>query len=289
MTDRKPTHIAASVRQRLLNRARAEGRVFQELATLYAMERFLYRLGRSPHAERFVLKGGLMTLTWAGEYARLTRDIDLLGRGASTVHGVVDRVREVLSVEADDGLRFNAGSASGSEITADAAHVGVRVVFGAELAGMAIPMQVDVGFGDAVVPEPAWMEYPQLLDLGAPRLLGYPPEATLAEKLHAVVVLGLANSQMKDYYDLWTAARLAIVTDDGLGEAIWHTFARRDTPLPVGLPEGLTAAFATDPTKQAQWAGFVRKSRLHAPSLAEVVDVAAGLAEGGFAVARRRR
>ena len=122
MTDRKPTHIAASVRQRLLNRARAEGRVFQELATLYAMERFLYRLGRSPHAERFVLKGGLMTLTWAGEYARLTRDIDLLGRGASTVHGVVDRVREVLSVEADDGLRFNAGSASGREITADAAH-----------------------------------------------------------------------------------------------------------------------------------------------------------------------
>ncbi len=103
------------------------------------------------------------------------------------------------------------------------------------------------------------------------------------------MVLGLANSRLKDYYDLWTAARLAIVTDEGLGEAIWHTFARRDTPLPVGLPEGLTAAFARDPTTQAQWAGFVRKSRLHAPSLAEVVEVAAGLAEGGFAVARRRR
>ncbi|MCB9779182.1 MAG: nucleotidyl transferase AbiEii/AbiGii toxin family protein [Alphaproteobacteria bacterium] len=289
MTDRRLTNVAASVRQRLLNRAKAEGRVFQELATLYVMERFLYRLGRSPHAEHFVLKGGLMTLTWAGEHARLTRDIDLLGRGASTVDAVVKRVRDVLSVEADDGVRFDVGSASGSEITVDAAYVGVRVVFRADLAGMVIKMQVDVGFGDAVVPEPGWVEYPQLLDLGAPRLLGYPAEATLAEKLHAVVVLGLANSRMKDYYDFWTAARLGVVTAEGLGEAVRHTFERRETPLPEGLPEGLTAAFAEDPTKRAQWAGFVRKSRLEAPSLAEVVEVAAGLAEGGFEEARRGR
>ena len=155
MTDRKLTNVAASVRQRLLNLAKAEGRVFQELATLYVMERFLYRLGRSPHAEHFVLKGGLMTLTWAGEHARVTRDIDLLGRGASTVDAVMGRVREVLYVEADDGVRFDVGSASGSEITVDAAYVGVRVVFRADLAGMVIKMRVDVGFGDAVVPEPA--------------------------------------------------------------------------------------------------------------------------------------
>jgi hypothetical protein len=289
VTDRRRTNVAASVRQRLLNRARAEGRVFQELATLYVMERFLYRLGRSPHAENFVLKGGLMTLTWAGEHARLTRDIDLLGRGASTVGAVVDRVREVLCVEAEDGVGFDVDSASGSEITVDATYVGARVVFRADLAGMIIKMQVDVGFGDAVVPEPAWVEYPQLLDLGAPRLLGYPAEATLAEKLHAVVVLGLTNSRMKDYYDFWTADRLGVVAAEGLGEAIRHTFERRGTPLPDGLPEGLTAAFAEDATKLAQWAGFVRKSRLEAPSLAEVVEVAAGLAEGGFEVARQGR
>lgn len=287
MTDHKLTNVAASVRQRLLNRARAEGRAFQELATLYAMERFLFRLGRSAHADRFVLKSGLMTLTWASEYARVTRDVDLLGRGASSVGAVVDRVREVLAVHADDGIGFDAGSVEGSEIAVETAYVGVRVVFDADLSGMVLRMQVDVGFGDAVVPEPRWVDYPQLLDLGAPRLLGYPAEARLAEKLHAIVVLGRANSRMKDYYDLWTASRLGVVTAQGLGEAIRHTFARRETALPVELPEGLTLAFASDPAKQSQWAGFVRKSRLEAPSLAEVVAVAAGLALDGFAAARK--
>lgn len=287
MTDRKLTNIAASVRQRLLNCARAEGRAFQELATLYAMERFLFRLGRSVHAEHFVLKGGLMTLTWAGEYGRLTRDIDLLGHGASSVYAVVAQLREVLAVEVADGLRFDLASVTGQEIAIETAYVGVRAAFVADLAGMVLRMQVDVGFGDAVVPEPRWVEYPQLLDLGAPRLLGYPAQATLAEKLHAVVVLGLTNSRMKDYYDLWTAAKLGVVTAHELGEAIRHTFARRKTTVPSGLPEGLTPAFAEDPAKRAQWAGFLRKSRLEAPSLAKVVVAAAGLAEPGFEAARR--
>ena len=287
MTPRKITDVAASVRRRLLNRARAEGRAFQELATLYAMERFLFRLGRSTHVDRFVLKGGLMTLTWAAEHARVTRDIDLLGRGASSVESVVSRLREVLVVEVEDGVRFDLDSVQGREILVEAAYVGVRVAFVADLGGMVLHMQVDVGFGDAVVPEPRWIDYPQLLDLGAPRLLGYPAEATLAEKLHAVVALGMTNSRMKDYYDLWTAARLGVVTPEGLGEALRHTFARRGTALPAEPPEGLTASFAEDTTKQAQWAGFVRKSRLEAPSLAEVVEAAAGLGQAGFLAARR--
>lgn len=188
MMERGVVNVAASVRQRLLNRARAEGRAFQELATLYAMERFLYRLGRSRHADKFVLKGGLMTLTWAGEYARVTRDIDLLGWGASSVEAVRVRVSEVLAVEVADGIRFDADTVRGSEIRVETAYVGARILFQADLAGMVLHMQVDVGFGDAVVPEPRWIDYPQLLDLGAPRLLGYPAEATLAEKLHAIVV-----------------------------------------------------------------------------------------------------
>jgi predicted nucleotidyltransferase component of viral defense system len=250
------------------------------------MERFLFRLGRSDHADRFVLKGGLMTLTWAGEYARVTRDIDLLGWGANSVEAVVERVREVLEVEVDDGIRFDPDSLQGREIMVETAYVGVRLWFTGDLSGMVLRMQVDVGFGDAVVPTPTWIDYPQLLDFGQPRLLGYPAAATLAEKLHAVVVLGFANSRMKDYYDLWSAARLKVVTVEELGEAIRHTFARRGTAIPSELPEGLTAAFAKDSTKQAQWRGFVRKSRLVAPSLAEVVDVAAGLAAGGLASAR---
>ena len=288
MTPRALTNVAASVRQRLLNRARNEGRAFQELATIYAMERFLFRLSRSAHADRFVLKGGLMTLTWAGEYARITRDIDLLGWGERSVAAVVERMRAILEVQVEDGIHFDGSALRGQEITVEAAYVGVRLSFTAELAGMRLRMQVDVGFGDAVVPPPTWIEYPQLLDLGAPRLLGYPAAATLAEKLHAVVVLGFANSRMKDYWDLWSAWRLKVVTADELGVAIRHTFVRRGTPVPTTLPEGLTASFAEEADKLAQWKGFVRKSKLDAPPLAEVVAVAAELAKGGFAVAREK-
>ena len=153
---------------------------------------------------------------------------------------------------------------------------------------MVIRMQVDVGFGDAVVPEPRWVDYPQILDLGSPRLLGYPPEATLAEKLHAVVVLGFANTRMKDYYDFWTARRLEITTPESLGEAVRHTFAQRDTPVPAVLPEGLTTAFGSDAARVSQWSSFVRKSRLEAPALPEVVEAAAELAGPAFAVAGRK-
>jgi hypothetical protein len=279
-------NIAASVRQRLLNRARAEGRAFQQLATLYAMERFLYRLGRSAHADRFVLKGGLMTLTWAGEYARVTRDIDLLGWGANSMGVVLVRLGHVLAIEIEDGVVFDVGSLKGAEITVDAAYVGVRAKFTADLSGMVLQMQVDVGFGDAVVPAPTWIDYPQLLDLGAPKVLGYPAAATLAEKVHAIVVLGLTNSRMKDYYDLWTADRLQIVTTEALAEAIMHTFSRRQTPVPSELPEGLTQVFVIEASKQAQWAAFVRKSGLEAPPLSTVVADAAELVGPALAMAQ---
>lgn len=286
MTDRHLTHLAASVRQRLLNRARVEGRPFQELATRYAMERFLFRLGRSSHADRFVLKGGLMTLTWAGEHARVTRDIDLLGWGVNSVEAVTQRLRDVLQVEAGDGVLFDLASLVGSAITVESPYAGVRVSFAADLGGMRLRMQVDVGFGDAVVPAPDWVDYPELLDLGAPRVLGYPPEATLAEKLHAIVDLQLMNSRMKDYYDLWTAVRVGNTTPESLGRAVRHTFAKRGTAVPVALPVGLTEVFVADPAKRAQWDGFVRKSKLNAPPLAEVVDRAASLAAAAFEVAR---
>jgi hypothetical protein len=158
---RKVTNTATSVRHHLLNRSRAEGRAIQELATLYATERFHYRLGRSPHAESFVLKGGLMTMTWAGEYARLTRDIDLLGRGTNSIEAVVASIREVVALEVEDGVRFDAEGVQGAQINAEAAHVGVRVVFPADFGGMALKMQIDVGFGDAVVPDPVWLVYPR--------------------------------------------------------------------------------------------------------------------------------
>lgn len=287
MTKKETTNIAASVRQRLLNRARAEGRVFQELATFYTMERFLFRLAASAHADRFVLKGGVMTLTWAGEYGRPTRDVDLLGWGESTTSAVAARLKDILASEVPpDGVVVDLGSLEAEPIAVATAYVGVRARFTADFGGMVVRMQVDVGFGDAVVPEPTWVDYPQLLDLGAPRVLGYPAAATLAEKLHAVCSLGLTNSRMKDYYDLWTARCLGVVTAEELGAAIRHTFARRGTPIPTELPVGLTTAFVTEPMKQAQWKGFVRKSRLDTPALQEAVEAAAELAAEGFLAAR---
>lgn len=288
MMPRDVSNVGASVRQRLLNRARRESRPLQELATLYAMERFLFRLGRSAHAERFVLKGGLMTLTWAGEFGRLTRDVDLLGRAPNSPSVVAGIVREVLEVRVEDGVKFNLDSVAASELRTAAAYAGVRVSFRGDLAGMLLHLQLDVGFGDVVVPAPDWTDYPQLLDYGSPRVLGYPPEATLAEKLHAIVQLGHANTRMKDYYDLWTASRLAITTPERLGEAVHHTFTCRRTLVPNNVPPGLTPDFAADPQKNAQWLAFLRKSRVNAPPLVEVVEASALLAAPAFEYARAR-
>jgi predicted nucleotidyltransferase component of viral defense system len=289
VSQKNMSNMAASVRQRLLNRARAEGRPFQSLAQLYVMERLLFRLGVSSEVERFILKGGLMTMTWAGEYARLTKDIDLLGRGASSVEAVVAAIVGVLGTEvAVDGVLFDVASVVGEHILVDAAYVGVRVRLNADLGGMGLRLQLDVGFGDVVVPAPAWISWPQLLDLGAPRLLGYPPEATLAEKLHAAWYHGHANSRMKDYYDLWSALRLGITTPERVGEAVWYTFSRRGTSVPEGLPPGLRASFAAQSDKQVQWDAFLRKSGLVAPRLGEVVEEVGVFAAAAFAAGRRQ-
>lgn len=286
MTKKSVTNIAASVRQRLLNKARSQSRPFQELATFYAMERFLFRVGASPIADQLILKGGLMTLTWAGEYQRITRDIDFLGRGVNSIESVLEQMREVLKVQVLDGVVFDPDTLAGVEITALTEYLGVRVSLQADLDGMRINLQIDVGFGDAVVPKPDLIDYPQLLDFGCPRLLGYPAEATLAEKLHAVVNRGLTNSRMKDYYDLWTAQRLGVVSAESLGMAIAHTFQRRETPIPKSLPLGLTNAFVQEPGKQAQWAGFQRKSGLNEPTLQEAVSAAGQFAKRAFSLAR---
>jgi hypothetical protein len=284
---KEPSNKTASLRQRLLNRARREARPFQSLATLYTMERFLFRLGSSELSDRFVLKGGLMTMTWAGDYARLTKDIDLLGRGANTVEEVVAAMSRVVQVEvADDGIRFDPVSVAGEHITIDAAYVGVRARVVADFGGMEVRLQLDVGFGDAVVPPPTWFDYPQLLDSGCPRVLGYPPEATLAEKLHAACHHGHANSRMKDYYDLWVAGRIDVTTPSRLGLAVQHTFRRRDTPIPTALPPGLAASMAAIPEKVVQWEAFLRKSGLAAPRFDTVIAEVGELATHAFAAAR---
>lgn len=232
--------LPASVRQRLLNLARERKADFQLILIQYAVERLLYRLSRSPYKDRFLLKGAMLFSVWSNEPFRPTRDVDFLGQGDSTVPTVKKSFAEICrtSVE-DDGLEFLVDSIEGEEIRDDQEYRGVRLRFEARLAGARIPMQIDIGFGDAVAPPPEMIEYPVLLDLPAPKLRAYPREVVVAEKFQAIVVLGIANSRMKDFFDLWMLASVFDFEGLRLSRAIKATFERRKTPLPSASPLGI--------------------------------------------------
>ena len=272
MTQRAPTNLPASVHQLLLNKARQTHRPFNELLQYYAMERFLYRLSKSPHAARFILKGALMFTAWKLESYRPTMDIDLLGKTANQVEIVVAIAREICAQPvAPDGLMFNPATVKGARIAENANYEGVRIRFQANLGAARVTLQLDIGFGDVIVPAPQPIEYPTLLDFEAPRLRGYSKESMVAEKFESLVTLGILNSRMKDYFDIWTLSRQFDFDGQTLGNAIAKTFSNRGTKI-VPEPIGLTAKFADDPTKKSQWRGFIRKSRLDAsPDLGEVI------------------
>jgi hypothetical protein len=273
---KRVTNMAASVHARLLNRAKAEGRTFNELLQYYGMERFLYRLSRSEHSAHFVLKGALMLQFWGAPLTRATKDIDLLGREAQSVDQLVACVKDCFAVDVeDDGLRFDADSVSGDEIRIDAKYSGVRLTFVAFLQRARIHLQVDVGYGDVVTPEAQDVEYPSLLDFEPPRLLGYTPETAIAEKLHAMVILDMANTRMKDFFDIWVLARGRPFSGVVLADAIAATFRRRATDLPTSAPIALTPTFHSAPVKETQWRAFLRKGRVDrspSPPLSDVVQ-----------------
>lgn len=278
MTDRPIKNVAASVRQRLTNVARASNRPFQEVLQYFAMERFLYRLTKSSHADRFVLKGALMFNAWRAPTPRPTKDIDLLGHMENSVGALAAVMQEICrqSVD-DDGLVFDPTSVQGFLIKEDADYEGVRVTFRANLENSQIPMQIDIGFGDVMFPGPEDTDYPAILDYPAPRLRGYSRETAVAEKFEAMTKLGLLNSRMKDYYDIWQLSRQFDFDGAKLSTAIERTFAHRRTPV-VAQPTALTLDFSQDEAKVDLWKAFVRKSRLSdAPN--ELVIVADAIAE----------
>jgi len=259
---RSPRDIGASVRQRLLNEARASGRPFNEVLQYFAMERFLFRLSKSPHGDRFVLKGALLLVTWEIPITRSTRDIDLLGKVANDLEVMVAIVREVCRQEVrPDGLEFDPDSVSAERIAEEAEYEGVRVRFRGNLGTARVSMQIDVGFGDAVVPGPVTVDYPTILDLPSPRVRVYTRESVIAEKFHIMVRRGLLNSRIRDFFDVWALSRQFDFDGRVLAEAIRETFARRDQSI-VPLPVALTGDFAADASKAAQWRGFLRKDRL---------------------------
>jgi hypothetical protein len=266
-------NVAASVRARLKQHADAAKEDFNLTLTRYGLERLLYRLSISRHGPNFLLKGALLFSLWYDHPHRPTRDADLLSFGPNDIGSLVANFQEICGIEFDNGLVFDATAIKGSEIRKSTGYGGVRVDIPARLDGARIALQVDVGFGDAVTPAPEEVRYPVLLDdLPAPHLRAYPKYTVVAEKFHAICLLGMTNTRMKDYFDLDVLLQRSELDPDELRRAIEATFARRKMMMPAELPVGLSDTFSADPAKQTQWKAFLKKNRLDRDELADLVS-----------------
>jgi len=269
-------NIAASVRARLHNLAEREGRIFDEVLTRFALERLLYRLSVSPHRQRFILKGALLLSVWFdGLTQRITRDADLLGQGSpEEIRAIFEGLCES-AASSEDGLRWDASSIRVEPIRAQTEVAGLRVLLLSYLEQARIHVQVDIGIGDALSISLSEVELPSLLDLPRPKLLAYAKETSVAEKVEAMVRLGMLNSRLKDYFDLWILARTFTFEGHRLSEAMRATFLRRGTPLPADIPPGLSEDFARE--RQVQWERFWQRSvgRESCPTLDEVIRLIA--------------
>lgn len=268
-------NVAASVRDRLLAHARAHREDAQYVLIRYANERFLYRLSRSAHRDRFILKGATLFTLWGDEPHRPTRDMDFLATGQNSITSILPTFRDICQTAVEeDGILFPPESVTAQERRDEETYPGFHIELLGILGSARLPLQIDLGFGDAVTPPAADVELPVLLDFPRPRLRAYPRETVVAEKLEAMTKLSIANSRMKDFYDLWYLSRHFAFEGASLSAAIRATFARRNTGLPGDVPLALTDAFAADTSKQAQWTAFVRRSKLtgDGSALPEVIE-----------------
>lgn len=255
-------NTAASVHHRLLNKAKESSRPFNELLQHFAIERFIYRLSKSPHADRFILKGALMFSVWSGPGSRPTMDIDLLGRIENSLEVIVAAMKEACGMDVEvDGMSYNEETVTAARITEDAEYEGVRVRIQGSLGNARVSLQIDIGFGDVIVPGPSKVAYPALLDFPAPELNGYTMESTIAEKFQAMVKLGVLNSRMKDFYDIWMLSRAFDFRGEMLAEAVEKTFKKRNTPIVIHHTV-FDPSFLKDGNKKVQWQGFIRKAKL---------------------------
>lgn len=272
-----PTNMAKSVKDRLLNIARQQGRVFDVLLVRFALERLLYRLSVSRHRERFVLKGGMLVTVWIEDDNRVTRDADFLGHGDPDPERLAADFREIMAIESDDGLVFDLDALAATAIREEMEYGGTRLKTSAYLEKTRIPVTIDIGFGDAMADANQQLDYPTLLDLPAPNVRAYPPATVIAEKFQAMVALGVLNGRMKDYYDLWAIPRALEISDADLDAAITATFERRQTAIPTERPPGLSAEMVDDETKQRQWRAYAASVELENVSLESIIDKVWGL------------
>jgi len=271
MTSEPKRNLPASVRQRLLTLSVRRKEPFDLVLARYGIERFLYRLSRSPHAEKFLLKGAMLFAIWSDGTHRPTRDVDLLGFGPHDDEELKAIFTELCRMEIEpDGLTFLPESVATTQIREEAVHPDTRITLEARLENARIRVQVDIGFGDVVTPAPEEIIFPALLDFPAPHLRAYPIYTVVAEKLEASVRLGEQNTRMKDFFDLWFLSRKFPFEGELLKDAITRTFARREMPLPTTLPVALTPEFAA--LKAATWAAFIRRNALAPLEAADMLD-----------------
>lgn len=273
----KTRNVVASVHQRLLNQSRDTKRPFMEVLQYYAMERFLLRMSKSKYAHAFILKGALLLRIVGIHEVRPTKDIDFLGLESYDIETLKNVIRDCCEIDVeDDGLDFRSETINGVEIRSDQAYQGVRITFIVYLGKSKIQMQIDVGFGDVISPKPLLVDYPVILQGEAPRLYVYSLESAIAEKYHAMIFLDLANSRMKDFYDIWYLQRNHNFKMNVLAHAIEQTFNRRKAHIPKEIPTALSDIFFQDEGKISQWKAFKSKiTDIRSPETLEdvIIDI----------------
>lgn len=267
---------AHSIRERLKNRADELGLEFQQALQYYAIERFLYRLSTTPWSDQMIVKGATLLRVWDGAIARPTRDIDFLSRLENTEQTIVQVVKDCITADVpDDGLRLDF-KLTEELIATEGRYPGVRVKVSGDLDGARFVIKIDVGIGDATEPNPGWVKYPVLLDSPIPTILSYSPETAIAEKFEVIVTLGLVNSRLKDYYDMWMLAEAETISPEHLIDAVSATFGRRETIIPDRPPVGLTDEFCNQESTKRMWNSFharLAQSGVRAPEkLQDVVN-----------------
>jgi predicted nucleotidyltransferase component of viral defense system len=280
MTSKSPSNIPASIKARLLNRARKDGVDFNLYLTRYATERLLYRLSQSPHASDFILKGAMLFVAWSDLMFRPTADLDLLGFGEDSI----DRFERVfndlatMTIDTPDGLTFEPDSVRAAPIRDEQEYQGKRVIMSARLGTIPIKLQIDIGIGDIITPGPETLLFPSLLDMPQTQLRASTRETVIAEKIHVMVVRGLLNSRLKDYFDIWVLQRTYPFDAKILRTALKATFERRRTSLPTELSIGLTDAYAKEPGRSPAWKRITRGTEAHGLVLIDAIrEIAAFL------------
>jgi len=255
-------NIAASVHRRLLDTAKKSGRPFNELLQYYTIERFIFRLAQSPFEKTYILKGALMFFAWNTKLPRPTKDVDLLGKIDNSLDVIIDSMKKICQQKVvPDGIFFNPETISATRIIEDVEYDGIRVRIPGNLGTIRLSVQIDVGFGDVIVPNATKFTYPTILDFPAPKIRGYSKESIISEKFHAMVKLGVLNSRMKDFYDIWLLSQKFDFKAQTLSKAFKKTFENRKTKI-ISNPVVFQESFLSDKGKQNQWQAFIQRTKI---------------------------